>query len=147
MKFHAILKGLVVLFAVTTLSVFAWALGRDKVKVQFDHAVHVNNQVIPPGHYTIEDMSGKESNNNILEIYTDHGQKFETSFMTIDALKRNPPPKGTKVVLERIGNDYYLHKIWIEGKQYGYQVPLSQQAQNHKSEMRAEEVAATRDAG
>jgi len=142
MKHQTILKGLVVLLSLTTASALLWAAGRDKVKVQFDHEVHVNNEVLPPGHYTIEEMSGKENNNNVLEIYTDGGQKFETSFMTIDALKRNPPPKQTKVVLERIGNAYYLDKIWIEAKQYGYQVPLSQQAQSQKSDMHPEEVTA-----
>ena len=142
MKSHTLLKGLMVFLFVTTVSAFAWTAGRDKVKVIFDHEVHVNNQVLPPGHYTIQEMSGKENNNNVLEIYTDHGQKFETSFMTIDALKRNPAPKQTKVVLERIGNDYYLDKIWIEGKQYGYQVPLSEQAKSHKTDMHPEEVTA-----
>ncbi len=142
MKLQTICKGLVLALLITTMSAFAWAIGRDKVKVQFDHEVHVKDKVLPPGHYTIEEMTGKESNNNVLEIYTDHGQKFETSFMTIDALKRNPAPKQTKVVLEKIGNDYYLDKIWIQGKQYGYQVPLSDQAQSHKSEMHPEEVTA-----
>lgn len=147
MRFQTIFKGLTVLLFAVTVSAFAWAAGRDKVKVQFDHAVHVNNQVLPPGHYTIEEMSGKESNNNVLEIYTDGGQKFETSFMTIDARKRNPPPKQTKVVLERIGNDYYLDKIWIEGKQYGYVVPLSEQAKTHSSDMHPEEITAVRIVG
>jgi hypothetical protein len=142
MKFQKILTGITVLFLATTVSAFAWAAGRDKVKVQFDHEVHVNNSVLPPGHYTIQEMSGKENNNNVLQIYTDQGQKFETSFMTIDAVQKNPPPKQTKVVLERIGNDYYLDKIWIEGKRYGYQVPLSEQAQSHKSDMHPEEIAA-----
>jgi len=142
MKPHTILKGLVVLLFIATVSAFAWAIARDKVKVQFEHEVHVNNQVLPPGHYTIEEMSGKENNSNVLQIFTDDGQKFETSFMTIDAVKKNPPPKQTKVVLQRIGNDYYLDKIWIEGKRYGYQVPLSEQAQSHKSDMHPEEVTA-----
>jgi hypothetical protein len=142
MKHHKLFRDLALLFFVTALSAFALAAGRDKVKVQFDHPVHVNNQVLPAGHYTIEEMSGKENNNNVLEIYTDGGQKFETSFMTIDAMKRNPPPKDTKVVLERIGNDYYLDKIWIKGKQFGYQVPLSEQATSKKSDMHPEEVTA-----
>lgn len=142
MKLKAILTGLAALLLAMTISTVAWAVGRDKVKVQFSHEVHVNNDVLPPGQYTIEEMSGKEQNNNVLQIYSDQGQKFETSVMTIDAVKKNPPPKETKVVLERIGSDYYLDKVWIEGKRYGYQVPLSQEAQNHKSEMHPEVITA-----
>lgn len=142
MKQQTILRNLALLLFVAAVSAFALAAGRDKVKVQFEHPVHVNNQVLPPGHYTIEEMGGKENNNNILEIYTDGGQKFETSFMTIDAMKRNPPPKETKVVLERIGHDYYLDKIWIKGKQFGYQVPLSEQAKSQTNNMHPEEVTA-----
>ena len=142
MKHQTILRNMALALFVTAVSAFALAAGRDKVKVQFEHPVHVNNQVLPPGHYTIEEMGGKENNNNVLEIYTDGGQKFETSFMTIDAMKRNPSPKETKVVLERIGNDYYLDKIWMKGRQFGYQVPLSEQAKSQTNSMHPEEVTA-----
>ena len=68
MKHRTIPRNLAFVLFVTAVSAFALAAGRDKVKVQFEHAVRVNNQVLPPGHYTIEELAGKENNNSVLEI-------------------------------------------------------------------------------
>jgi hypothetical protein len=43
--------------------------------------------------------------------------------MTIPTLD-NRTPESTKVVLHRFGNDYFFDKIWIQGKNYGYEFPL-----------------------
>ena len=59
MKHQTILRNMALALFVTAVSAFALSAGRDKVKVQFEHPVHVNNQVLPPGHYTIEEMGGK----------------------------------------------------------------------------------------
>jgi hypothetical protein len=142
-KLRTIIVGAATLFLGTAVSAFAWqGPGHVKVKVQFTHKVHVNNDVLPPGKYTIESMCGKESSNNILKIYTDHGQTFETSASTIDVLNRDTADK-TKVVLERLGNDYYLDKMWIAGRNYGYQVILPETVRNRINDMHPEEIEGT----
>jgi hypothetical protein len=44
-------------------------------------------------------------------------------------------PEDTKVVLHRVGNDeYHFDKVWIEGKNYGYEIPLSDKAKARQAE-------------
>src|SRR5689334_3530217 len=110
MNINRNVKLLVPMF-VTAGVLLAWAPLHDRVKVQFSHSVHVNDTVLSPGRYVIQEMRGKANNNNVLEIYGNDGQKLATTTMTVDTFKRNPP-RETEVVLERLGNDYYLHKVW-----------------------------------
>jgi hypothetical protein len=94
MKLWTIIVGAATLLLGTAVSAFAWqSADHVKVKVQLTHNVHVNNDVLPPGKYTIETMRGKESSNNILKIYTDHVQTFETRASTIDAPNRDTAEK------------------------------------------------------
>lgn len=81
----------------------------------------------------------------VKQAWADHFYPFYASWGW-HWLKQNPPNQ-TKVVLERIGSDYYLHKIWIEGEEYGYDIPLSQKAQAHKGEWQPQELEGTRVVG
>ena len=45
--------------------------------------------------------------------------------MTIPTLDPNTA-RDTKVVLHHYGSDYYFDKIWVQGKDYGYEFPLPQ---------------------
>jgi hyperosmotically inducible protein len=58
--------------------------------------------------------------NYILHIFGDNGMKFETSVTTIPAV-RNQMPEDTHLILDHYGNDYYIDKMWVQGKDYGYQ--------------------------
>ena len=69
----------------------------------------------------------------VLLIYSDQGKHFETSTMTIPTLD-TLTPKDTKVVLHRFGNDYFFDKIWIQGKNYGYEFPLPESVKSRERE-------------
>jgi hypothetical protein len=43
-------------------------------------------------------------------------------------------PGKTEVVLHHFGNDYYFDKVWIQGKDYGYEFPLPQDARSRENE-------------
>jgi transglutaminase/protease-like cytokinesis protein 3 len=76
-------------------------------------------------------------------IYSDNGMKFETSAMTIPALDPNTP-ENTKVILHHFGNDYYFDKVWIQGKDYGYEFPVPDSVKARMNErMEPVSVAAT----
>ena len=49
--------------------------------------------------------------------------KLRTTSLTIPTLDNNTP-ENTKIILHHYGNDYYFDKIWIQGKNYGYEFPL-----------------------
>ena len=53
-------------------------------------------------------------------------------------------PKDTKLVLHHFGQDYYMDKIWIQGKNYGYEFPLPENVKARERERLAPlTVAAT----
>ena len=54
----------------------------------------------------------------------------------------NRTPEDTKVVLHHYGNDYYFDKVWIQGKDYGYEFPLPDSVKSRMRE-RTEAVRAT----
>jgi len=97
----------------------------------------VGHKTLQPGEYVIQRLSSASGNSRVLLIYSDNGMKFETSTMTIPVLDLNTA-RDTKVILTRIGDDYYYNRIWVQGKQYGYEIPLPKEARLRRDELRAQ---------
>jgi len=95
----------------------------DKVLVTLPYSVTIGNRTLQPGDYVIRQLDSPGGGSRVLLIYSDRGMKFETSAMTIPALD-NRTPEDTKVILHHFGPDYYFDKIWVQGKNYGYEFPL-----------------------
>jgi hypothetical protein len=95
----------------------------DVVHVNLPYTVTVGDHTLQPGDYTIQQLRDEGGNSRVLLVYSENGMKFETSAMTIPTLDPNTA-RDTKVVLHHIGPDYYFDKIWIQGKDYGYEFPL-----------------------
>jgi hypothetical protein len=94
----------------------------DTVYVNLPYSVTISNKTLQPGDYTIKELPSQDKS-RVLLIYSDRGMKFETSAMTIPAYDPNTL-ENTKVVLHHFGPDYYFDKVWIQGKNYGYEFPL-----------------------
>jgi len=115
----------------------------DRVNVNLPYAVTVGNRTLQPGDYVIQQLRDQSGNSRVLLIYSDNGMKFETSAMTIPALDKNTP-EDTKVILNHFGNDYYFDKMWIQGKDYGYEFPVPDSVKSRQNErMEPVSVAAT----
>jgi hypothetical protein len=95
----------------------------DRVNVNLPYSVTIGERTLQPGDYVIQQLRDQGGGSRVLLIYSDNGMKFETSAMTIPALDQNTP-ESTKVVLHHFGNDYYFDKVWIQGKDYGYEFPV-----------------------
>jgi hypothetical protein len=65
-------------------------------------------------------------------IFSDNGMKLQAT-LTIAALDINTPEK-TSVVLHHYGNDYYFDKVWLQGKNYGYEFPLPPAVKSRQGE-------------
>src|ERR1700704_3599821 len=94
----------------------------DKVTVNLPYSITVNGTVLPAGEYVIrqhEDQAGSRG----LHFFTNEGMKLETTAMAIPTVD-NRTPEHTKLVLDHFGSNYYLHKIWVQGKNCGYEFPL-----------------------
>jgi hypothetical protein len=114
----------------------------DKVIVDLPYTVSVRDTVLQPGHYVIRQLPSA-ADSRVLQIFSNDGMKLETSVMTIPALDNNTPD-STKVILHHFGNDYYFDKIWIQGKNYGYEFVLPDEVKARERERMAPvNVAAT----
>jgi hypothetical protein len=113
----------------------------DRVTVDFQNSVNVNGKVVPAGKYEIQELRSSGEGSRILFIASDGGTEFQASGATIPILTNEPATK-TEVILQRIGQNYYLNKVWISGKDYGYEFPLPSEARKLMQE-RAEPITLT----
>jgi hypothetical protein len=115
----------------------------DKVKVNLPYAVTVNGTVLQSGEYLIQQHDDAGGGSRVLHFFTDEGMKLETTAMAIPTVD-NRTPEHTKLVLDHVGSEYYLNKIWVQGKDYGYEFPLPSNIRMREQERNAPTtVAAT----
>ena len=106
----------------------------DVVRVNLPYTVTVGDKTLQPGEYTIQEMRDAGGDSRVLLIYNnDNGTKFETSAITIPVLDPNTPDH-TKVTLHHFGNEYYFDKVWVQGKDYGYEFPLPDNVKGRQME-------------
>src|SRR3954469_3705071 len=117
----------------------------DRVNVNLPYSVSIGERTLSPGVYVIQQLRDQGGGSRVLLIYSDNGMKFETSAMTIPALEgNNVTQENTRVILHHFGNDYYFDKVWIQGKDYGYEFPLPDSVKARERErMQPISVAAT----
>src|SRR5436305_9898012 len=89
----------------------------DRIHVNLPYTITMQNKTLQPGDYTIQQLPSTGGSSRVLLFYTNDGMKFETSAMTIPALYPNTA-RDTKLVLNHVGDDYYISKIWLQGKDY-----------------------------
>jgi hypothetical protein len=115
----------------------------DQIKVNLPYTVTVGDKTLQPGDYIIQQMRDSGGAGRVLLVYGDNGRKFETSAMTIPALDQTTPD-STQVILHHFGPDYYFDRIWVQGKNYGYEFPLpSSVKEREKERMQPVSVTAT----
>lgn len=105
----------------------------DVVKVTLPNTVTIGDKTVPPGDYTIRQLETASGDSPVLLIYNGNGMRFQTSALTIHTVDPNTPEKTT-VTLHQIGDNYYLDKVWVAGKNYGYQIPLPKNAKEREAE-------------
>ena len=134
--------------AVVALGLAAWTSIKaqgplyDRVDVNLPYTVTIGQRTLQPGNYVIQQLRSAAGDSRVLLIYGDNGMKFETSAMTIPVLDINTA-RDTKVMLHHFGNDYYFDKVWIQGKDYGYEFPLPDSVKSReKEQMQPVSVAA-----
>jgi hypothetical protein len=120
----SITAGMLITGVIATASAtFAQGPLYDKVIVDLPYRVTLNNTVLEPGHYVIRQLDDPGGGSRVLQVFSDDGMKLRTSTLTIPTLDNNTP-ENTKIILHHYGDDYYFDKIWIQGKNYGYEFPL-----------------------
>jgi hypothetical protein len=105
----------------------------DRVQVTLPYTVTIGDKTLQPGNYVIQQLDSNSGGSQVLLIYGDNGMKFQTSALTIPALQNRTQP-DTRVMLHHIGNDYYFDKVWVQGKDYGYEFPLPNSVKQRMNE-------------
>lgn len=121
MRYRNILPIALAVLLAMTYAAFSQGPVGDEVMVTFDRAVQVGSHTLPPGDYTIRQVTSA-SNPRVLEFTSDNGTKLDATVTAIPILQ-NTPPSATKVDLEDEGGGARLARIWVQGKTYGYEFP------------------------
>ena len=115
----------------------------DRIEVTLPYPVSVNGTVLQPGDYEIRQHESTAGGSRVVHFFRDGGMKLETTAMAIPALD-NRTPEETKLILEHFGSDYYLNKIWVQGKDYGYEFPIPENVRLRENERQsAASISAT----
>jgi len=107
----------------------------DRITVNLPYSVTVGEKTLPPGDYTIQRLPNN-GGSRVLLFYSDNGMKYETLALPFAALDINTA-RETKLVLNHVGDDYYIHKIWVQGKDYGYELPMPKSLKARRTEQMA----------
>lgn len=115
----------------------------DRVEANIPYSFSVADKTLPPGNYVIQQSRDMGGSQRALMFFAQDGTRFETTCVTIPTQNINTPER-TQVVLHHYGADYYFDKVWIQGKDYGYECPLpSAVKQREKERMTPVTIAAT----
>jgi hypothetical protein len=110
-----------VLSATMAFVTFAQGPVGDEFKVTFDRSIQVGSQTLPPGNYTVKQVTSA-SNPRVLEFKTDDDNKLVATVTAIPVMQ-NTPPSETKVILQDEGGGARLSRIMVQGRTYGYGFP------------------------
>jgi hypothetical protein len=58
-------------------------------------------------------------------IRIDNGDESEKGIALSNACSNGRPATGTKLVFQRLGDNYFLYQIWTEGSSLGREFPMS----------------------
>lgn len=118
---------------IMSFAVVVWSQGvTDGIKVTLPQPVTLGDQVLDPGEYEIRRAS--TTTDQVLQIFSNDKMRYQAVVITIPTLGKETPEES-KVVLHHIGDKYYFDKIWMEGKTYGYEFVLPEEAKSLQREL------------
>ena len=116
------MKQLLVLTAGVCLAAFSgFAQMSDMVKVTLPRGAMVGTVTLPAGDYTIRDLTDDGSSASVLQIRSTSGKMVVAEAMRISE-PDNQRADRTEVILQRENGKYQMDKVWLQGRDYGYQL-------------------------
>jgi hypothetical protein len=112
---------LVLTVGVCLAATVGFAQMSDMVKVTLPQGVMVGTVKLPAGAYTIRDLSDEGSSSSVLQIRSDKGTMVVAEVMRISE-SDNRRPDRTEVILRGQSGKYQLDKIWLQGRDYGFEL-------------------------
>lgn len=111
----------------------------DRITVDMPYRVAVADKILEPTKLEIREVSDR-----VLQFFNSNEMKVEATVITIPTFDNKPSPQ-TRVVLRKYGdNEYYVEKIWLQGRNYGYEFLVPERVRSWEREhAMAPSVAAT----
>ena len=116
------------------------------IEANIPHSFIVRDTTLPAGKYTVR-VADDYASLNLLELRSVEGHTavlFET-----ESVRLNGPARDTELVFDKIGDDYFLSRVFLSGDESGNQLQKSRkQRRLEDGGMKAEthSIAATRKA-
>ena len=102
------------------------------VRFTLPYQVEVREAGLPPADYEIRKVFDQ-----VLQFVKDPREPSRMEVMAsvfpLTAISKETP-ESTKVVLKRIGDEYYFDKVWIVGNTSGYEFVLPERAKERERE-------------
>ena len=120
---------------------------RDKVIVDLPYRVILDDKTtLEPGEYSIRQLSDSGGGRYVLQIRKDDFE-HEALVSSIPATE-NKTQEDTQVMLHKLSDgSYRFDKIWVQGKDYGYEFPLPEAIRNREREVTSSAITARYDRG
>ena len=137
MKKYLLTLGMCAVFVIG-VSVSARAQIIDTIDVNIPFSFIIQNTTVPAGTYTITRL---DSAPNVMVIRDQDGHAAAL-FLARDAVM-GKEPRETELIFNRIGDEYFLSKIFEEGNQIGLSLPkprAERELEKEASTMRVESV-------
>jgi len=101
----------------------------DRIRVDMPYRVAVGDKVLEPSKFEIREVT-----ENMLQFFDSNELKVEATVFTIPTFDNQPSPE-TRVVLRKYGNDeYYIDRIWLKGRNYGYEFRVPERVRSWERE-------------
>jgi hypothetical protein len=112
---------LVLTAGVCLAAIIGFAQMSNMVTVTLPHGAMVGTVTLPAGEYTIRDLTDDGSSASVLQIRSASGKTVVAEAMRISE-PDNKRAERTEVILQRESGKYQMDKVWLQGRDYGYQL-------------------------
>ena len=116
------------------------------IEVSIPHSFIVRDTTLPAGKYTVR-VAEDFDNLNVLEI--SNVDRRTTVLFDTDSVQLNGPAQKTELVFDKIGDKYFLSRVFLEGDQSGNELPKSRMLKRMEDgglKAEAHSIAATKKA-
>lgn len=93
-------------------------IGAGAIKVNIPNAFVLNDRTYPAGEYTIQRTYSTIDSPSLLLLQG----KDETAIFDTISTESVDPAKSTQLVFDKVGDQYFLSKIWVKGEITGNEI-------------------------
>jgi hypothetical protein len=103
---------------------------QNRILVNLPHPALVQDAILEPGRYELREVSP-----NLIQIFRNDVMRAEAAVQAI-SMEDNRPADETLIVFRAFGRDqYYVDRIWVQGRSIGYDFRVPERVKSLEREM------------